>query len=440
MYTLTSDQQEACNKFGNFLLDDSKKEFYLFGAAGSGKTYCISHMLNQGLKEYENSCKVLGIKPTVYTSVYLTAPTNKATQVLSDLYDLLNLPHMDVEVSTAYSLYNLVVKENYHDGTTSIKQSRPTYLSNSIIIVDECSMLPKDVIEVIRHNTGRDCKIIFIGDNYQLAPVNEKPFWTSTPDDVTAVLSTPVRNQGQQALVDLCTQFRDTVDTLTFKPISLVPNVIEWVEDEGAKDWLLSADFSKSRVLCYTNNKVLKYLDWIQDSKNQTTEIKTGHPYVCNNSYVLSTDSKITRFCFPDELLEIVSLGKSWSYQTKTPNIFTPVRDAVVRSLATGKVFDATISTDPLDLKLKIDITAKRSAWADHFALKQRVLDLRLPYASTIHKSQGSTFDEVFIDLTSFRSCEDIEVAARLMYVAISRARSKVVFYGSFPKKFGELL
>ena len=72
--------------------------------------------------------------------------------------------------------------------------------------------------------------------------------------------------------------------------------------------------------------------------------------------------------------------------------------------------------------------------------MQKEVMDLRLPYASTIHKSQGSTFDEVLIDLGSFRSCQDPEVAARLLYVAVSRARKKIKFYGKLPKKYGVLV
>ena len=67
-------------------------------------------------------------------------------------------------------------------------------------------------------------------------------------------------------------------------------------------------------------------------------------------------------------------------------------------------------------------------------------MDLRFPYASTIHKAQGSTFDEVLIDLGSFRVCDDPDVAARLLYVAISRAKHRVSFYGKLPKKYGVLV
>ena len=98
------------------------------------------------------------------------------------------------------------------------------------------------------------------------------------------------------------------------------------------------------------------------------------------------------------------------------------------------------IAKDPQELKMKIKQQSIRKNWYLYFKLKNEVMDLRFPYASTIHKSQGSTFDEVLIDLGSFRVCDDPETAARLLYVAVSRAKNKVFFYGKLPKKYGKLV
>ncbi|EGE17573.1 ATP-binding domain-containing protein [Moraxella catarrhalis] len=53
-------------------------------------------------------------------------------------------------------------------------------------------------------------------------------------------------------------------------------------------------------------------------------------------------------------------------------------------------------------------------------------------YACTVHKSQGSTYDEVFINLNSYRSVykNNPAMALKLLYVAVSRARNKVYFTG----------
>lgn len=68
--------------------------------------------------------------------------------------------------------------------------------------------------------------------------------------------------------------------------------------------------------------------------------------------------------------------------------------------------------------------------WRTYFNLKERFVDLRDGTAITTHKSQGSTYDRVLINLNNFKRCPDKVMLARLIYVAISRARTEVYLYG----------
>ena len=83
---------------------------------------------------------------------------------------------------------------------------------------------------------------------------------------------------------------------------------------------------------------------------------------------------------------------------------------------------------------------ANKKDWPSYFWFKENVFDLRLPYACTVHKSQGNTYDEVLVDCGSFKICDSPATAARLLYVAVSRAKNKVLFYGKLPKKYGEFI
>jgi ATP-dependent exoDNAse (exonuclease V) alpha subunit len=57
-------------------------------------------------------------------------------------------------------------------------------------------------------------------------------------------------------------------------------------------------------------------------------------------------------------------------------------------------------------------------------------IDLRAAYAQTVNKSQGSTYDRVFIDLDDIRRCNSGDQIARMLYVAVSRAREQVFLTG----------
>jgi ATP-dependent exoDNAse (exonuclease V) beta subunit len=43
----------------------------------------------------------------------------------------------------------------------------------------------------------------------------------------------------------------------------------------------------------------------------------------------------------------------------------------------------------------------------------------------------------VFIDLTNISTCHQVEQVARMMYVAVSRAKYRIFFYGQLAEKYG---
>ena len=84
-------------------------------------------------------------------------------------------------------------------------------------------------------------------------------------------------------------------------------------------------------------------------------------------------------------------------------------------------------------LQQAIREAANNKDWVEYFRLKNEFADLRFAYASTVHKSQGSTFDTVYIDLGDLCICKDMEQLARMLNVAVIRATTSVVFYGKPP-------
>jgi len=72
----------------------------------------------------------------------------------------------------------------------------------------------------------------------------------------------------------------------------------------------------------------------------------------------------------------------------------------------------------------------RRAAWRTFFAIKEWLHDLRPIHASTVHKSQGSTYQHAFIDAGDIGRCTRADVIARLMYVAVSRAAQTVTLTG----------
>ncbi len=430
-YTLTKDQQEACDKFIRFLLSN-KKEFYLFGSAGSGKTFLTKEfvqILNHKFKDY---CKLLNL-PHQDLDYVFTATTNKAAAVLAET--------LKEEVPTVFSYFHITVRENYITGKTDLKDDPDWDVSDVIIFIDECSMLSQKALEMIRNASKRNVRLVFIGDNNQLAPVNEKPYWDNTDPSVTAFLSTPVRNKNHKALVDLCNQLKKTVQTGVFKDIKLEPGVIDLLDPEQAKDFLKNMKPEEDIILAYTNERVDNYLSLlhtlIPDLDNTQTLINSQH---CVPNFKPGRVRQEKPTFYPEQKILLLNKpenkkGHTW-HDLIDGKQFEYYKFSVYGEGSGSAVCKVVRAADKAALVKEL---SRKNNYRDCITVKNTYMVLRLPHASTIHKSQGSTYENVYIDLDSFKACKDRETLARLLYVAVSRAKSHVYFHGSLPKGFGEI-
>ena len=74
----------------------------------------------------------------------------------------------------------------------------------------------------------------------------------------------------------------------------------------------------------------------------------------------------------------------------------------------------------------KAKMNSSKSSWDYYFAIRSRINELKLNYAITVHKSQGSTYQTVGICNDFWVDRNDKSFNARLWYVALSRAKSAV--------------
>jgi hypothetical protein len=77
-----------------------------------------------------------------------------------------------------------------------------------------------------------------------------------------------------------------------------------------------------------------------------------------------------------------------------------------------------------LDFAKKAKGNDKRKAWQDYFKLKGRYANVKYSFASTIHKLQGSTYNDMYFDMRDLEYfySKDKDNVLRLIYVAITRA------------------
>ena len=306
--------------------------------------------------------------------------------------------------------------------------------TREIIFIDECSMIDVNLRQVIKEGT-MNSKVIYVGDHSQLPPVFE---------DLSAIyrenlpfyeLTEPMRTDVPE-IQALCAQLRETVRTGIFKPIQVHPGVIDWLDSEEVME-LVEETFvnqeANSRVLAYSNNQVNALNSFIRGLRGLPDDFQVGDKLISNSALQLSTgnisvEEPVTIVRIDDEITTVMK-GRG-DLQVRYMDLET----------AFNTFCDVPVPIDKTHFDQLIKYFVKQKDWISYFDLKNKHPDLRPRDACTVHKSQGSTYDIVFIDLDNLSTCTQPKLAARLLYVAVTRARQRIVMYGQLASRYGGVI
>ena len=419
--TLTADQDNALKVFSAFLLNKQEKYMIIQGHAGSGKSTLIKYLSK--ILEAQYQMYALLLKKNKKKGDFefcLTATTNKAAVVLKEI--------TGIETTTIHSFLKLTVVPNMSTGTVNLtKKKNHSKIYNKLIIIDEASMI-NDQLFTLLDETAIDCKIVLIGDQYQLAPVNQITSIMETLPCPKAILHEIIRHTGP--IKQVSSQFRDTVKTGIFNNIPNSPEVRQVDGDEFKH--LIDAAFTApdynvttAKVIAWKNDRVHEYNKHIRNIKGYPTTFMTGETVYTNNPIILGKYNWAV-----DSAITITNIG--------SPMLSHDVAGHMLGLDKQGRGF---LPDNPLEAKRtlqKIATIAKtdKSKWAVYFAIKETWLDLRPAYASTVHKTQGSQYDTIFIDLSDIGQCYEASTVARLLYVSCSRATKQIYLYGQLPTRY----
>lgn len=434
-----ADQAQFFQDFLKFLLDPLQKEYRLTGAGGTGKTASMMQVINVVFPKYQEACEMLGV-PAIYETVSLTATTNKAAEVLADQTGL--------PCQTIHSLLGLKVSVSSGSRESKLTLKRDAdFIYNRLIVVDEASMLCPTGKQFVTDRTV-NCKILYVGDSYQLQPVGHNYSPVYSGPGPTSELTISERNKFSPDLQALCAQLRQTIQDLengkpyAFKDIQTVPGVIDWLTDDQMEQEF-GAVFSQPpgslpddhRIIGFRNSRVREYNDYARQLRGLPSYFVDGEVLVNNRvvelpGITIQTDKTVT-LSDVEPVREI-----SLPYDCKLM-----VQKATLTWRGGQQVLDVPIDGEHLNECIKYigKMCAEAGNFSDYHRVKAIYPDLRQKDALTGHKSQGSSYDIVFIDATDLSKCHQPETFIRLLYVGVSRARKRVVFYGQFAPKYGQI-
>lgn len=463
---LTDDQTKAIAGLLDFLnkpFDANDFSRALIGAAGTGKTFVIKYLIHES--GYANS--VVG----------LSAPTHKAVRVLREATGLkATTIQSDLGLRLTVDVDNFDINNPPFD-----PQAEKKIEGYKLYIIDEASMIGRNLKTLIERECKlHKCKVIYCGDSSQLFPVREtfSPAFTSIKSytlnqivrqgddnplsDMLHILRSDIKNKTYNFLETLNRErFRfnaeHTKGYMTLKKDDFTDHVLSEFTDEE-----FSKNIDKVRLITYTNRAVASWNTYIRNNiiSGAETSIITKHDLIlCYTTLLDEFKDPIITNSEDYIIKDVVNYTNAYGIKgllvkfvkihggMVTKPLFVVDHSDMANLLLYYKLYN-----DKLTIAKSANKYNRVSAWKEVYSFKEKNLlltnilnngkitvyrDLDYGFCTSSHKSQGSTFDNVCVDVndivfkengTAYNDAAEIN---RRLYVAVSRAKNKAILcYG----------
>ena len=451
----TGGQKRLFHAFSRFALSDKARcALLLRGYAGTGKTTCVSVLVNV--------IEQLGIR------YVLLAPTGRAARVLAN--------YSGRSAGTIHRHIYYAKQMRTGEGVFELKENE---LSDTLFIVDEASMIGhaknepfNDLLDdLISHvYSGDGCKLMLIGDTAQLPPVGSSESPALQMDTLKSQyylniaeveLSEVIRQQEGSGILANATALRELINgketklpTLVTASFSDVKRIESDLQDflENAysaygKDDMIVITRSNKRANLF-NQQIRQRILWLEE------EINAGDRMMVlqNNYYWLKAAEFTAGFIANGDTLEIKRVLR---FEDREPFRFCkaivkmpdyPDMPEFETILLCNTIWDNHASL-PLEQRQALarliaedypDITdgrlLKKAVKNDPY---YNALQVKFSYAITCHKAQGGQWPCVFVDQGYVTDeMAGIELN-RWFYTAFTRAQEKLFLVG-FEDQFFE--
>lgn len=464
-FKLNEQQVNALNTIASWLKQPSTRTsnpFYtLVGYAGTGKTTIMRVLLAY----IEQAMKVKN------RFVKLAAPTHKAKIVLQNATGMKAMTiHQLLGLKASYNL------DNYQTGDVDFNSTRATIPINQakFIIIDEVSMVNDNLINdisVIAKDRG--IKIILVGDKAQLEPVNQGDVSVAFKNPNIVELDKVERQKDSNPLLVMLDYMRgifaDGSSNFVHQSklnengdgVLFADNTKDGIDILNVMVNMFSSDRFKTdlnyvKALAWTNGAVTNINNAIRKRMGYTDELNVGEVvsmyqnvqifkelYLYNSmDYRIIKSENINKKI---DFLDIELDGKNVSlldeyYNIEYGDIFIVTdksKEAKIAKAIASKLEEIysfrNVETDfEVEDRFAEFWSKLNSSFLTTFpithngrTIKNKAIDYS--YAITVHKSQGSTYNNVFVSEADINNNSNTRNRNQLKYVALSRASETAV-------------
>lgn len=408
----TDEQKQALIKINKFLNSDDYF-FLLSGYSGCGKTTLAENIANA-------------------TNGILLAPTNAAKNRIKD-----KVGNPELTAKTLHSFYSIVVDVKM-GGNSEVSAYK---IRNRVLIIDECSMIEKFVLDlIVDHAKKRKCKVIFLGDSFQLEPVGKNPEifkWENLEYDDFKIenrynLSEVKRYDG--TLLNIATQLRNNLKpeiVYETKPeFRIVPkfskSLARDIKDEN--NYVVLTSTNRKRVAYNYKIRAYKYSDDaispFARKNDKLVSIANTNLYCNGETFTINNPILLEKFQI--ELFEKEKVYDCMYYSDNGVKIIL-VPDLAEAGLSTFEIEKSELNgliTGLSEATKKVMFTYKKDKhYNDKVYFNKDICIATYGYAISCHKAQGQEWDNVYVDAEWLMPEWD---PAKWFYTAITRAKNNV--------------
>jgi ATP-dependent exoDNAse (exonuclease V) alpha subunit len=435
MRELKADQAKAFEEIRIFLQAESGMHL-LTGAAGTGKTYTLGEVVAYAMMQH--------------ISVLVTAPTNKAVKVLKKIVK------EQVEYSTIHSALGMKEYIDPH-GVLSFKNDPKAkhWADNyKLIIVDEASMLDDTIFEELVKLTNHYHKILFVGDPYQIPPVNHihaKPFIRSIQAEHKIGVSTLneiIRQALNSPIISYATSIRSDIHkpVQIFNPQTLQQGVSNVFMIPRAKKAIFINDILPLfQSVDYQNDiDYVKVIAWRNITVDVYNRLIRMHILGEHLPKIIKGDRLILEAPITEDRKVIISTNEECEV------ISTTIESEVLSDLYTLKYYKARVRVFNNDvfneymIKIMHEDSEKdfekillmqknlaksypvgsfqsKSSWMDYYQFLNNWAHVKYSYCITGHRSQASTYNTAYVLAWDVLLNQNILERNRILYTCVTR-------------------
>jgi len=465
-HKFTDCQKRSLADIEEFLEDNERQEYTLKGFAGTGKTTLIIEIIRDYLSYNDK------------LDLAVCAPTNKAAQVLNQKLKADRIP---VCATTVHSMLGMLPRIDYKTGREYFYPSKASpYITRfeyektkqirfncSLILIDEASMIGEELYQHLKDALGNspDTKIIYIGDSAQLPPVNEPDSQVFKFD---GICMTEVVRHGDEIL-ELATALRENLEhdepiSTCESPLGTTVHLLRSRKQWRQKMLDAFADFGtenpdKVRTVVWTNSMRVYLNNLIRRSiipnyeekfvvgevlvaikpvirkakKGEMVKDEYGRTVkafdkiiVANTEEVVVQEVELIELTFEPKAEINKSDKRNYTYHFHKIRLEGKEDEILVISDSDKERYKRHQNLLKKNA-LKLPEDERKEAWIDYFTLRDFNADVDYAYCLTAHKSQGSTFETVFVDASNIAKNQDVVERNKCLYVACTRASTELV-------------